>query len=238
MRLLSALTLLSVVMLHGCASTSPLSPTGEAVYYALQTDTTLRSWVDACEGVSAKAKQTAYTAKQNWWKRNGAFVESADFGLTYDIITVTDERAETGARMAMALTWQVVESAENEVNEMLDGASDPEDLCLRVLTQYNEGERDLRGNDTLYNSLVELQRRSQRQGKDTELKKAEIESRTGKVYGRSFYVVEKMAKRSGCPGADVQLLKNDWPFEVYDARCPDGSYLLMRCEWGNCLITD
>jgi len=237
MKLASSLVLSAMVLLQGCAS-SQLSPTGDAVYYALQTDTTLRSWVDACKDVSGQTRQAAYTAKQNWWKRNGAFVDSADFGLAYDIITVTDERAETGARMAMALTWQVVETAEAEVNEMLSGASNKEDLCLSVLNQYNDGERDLRGNDKVYNSLVDLQRRSQKQGKDLDIKRAAVESKTGKVYGRSFYVVEKMAKRNGCPGAKVQLLKNAWPNEVYDATCPDGSYMLMRCEWGNCLVTD
>ncbi len=237
MRILSGLILASLALLQGCSSTQ-LSPTGEAVYYALQTDTTLRTWVDACDDVSAKAKQAAYTAKQNWWQRNGAFVESADFGLVYDIIHVTDDRTETGARMAMALTWQVVETAEAEVQELLSASGDKEDLCLRVLSQYNQGERDLRSQDKVYESLVNLQRRSQRDGTDLNLKRAAVEQKAGKVYGRSFYVVEKMAKRNGCSGAEVHLLKNAWPHEVYDARCPDNSYLLVRCEWGNCLVTD
>jgi len=232
-----ALILLAAIGLAGCSS-NPLSPTGEAIYYALQTDTSIRSWVDACYDVSSEAKQKALTAKRNWWQRNGAFVESADFGLAYDIIHVTDDRAETGARMAMALTWQVVETAEREVNELMGDVSNKEDLCLRILNQYNEGERDLRGNQELYDSLVKLQRRSQSQGKDLAMQRASVEKRTKRIYGRSFYVVEKLAKRHGCPAAEVQLLKNDWPHEVYDARCPDGSYVLARCEWGNCLITD
>ncbi|MCH2039273.1 MAG: hypothetical protein MK185_01385 [Saccharospirillaceae bacterium] len=236
MRFIISMFLLSLGLV-GCSS-NPLSPTGEAVYYALQTDTSLRSWVDACYDVSSETKQEALRTQRNWWKRNGAFVEGADFGLAYDIIKVTDDRAETGARMAMALTWQVVETAEQEVNELMTGASDKEDLCLRVLERYNEGEMDLRGNEELYQGLVKLQRRAQSQGKDLAMKRASIEKRTKKVYGRSFYVVEKLAKRHGCPGARVQLLKNDWPHEVYDGRCPDGSYILARCEWGNCLITE
>ncbi|MAK92138.1 MAG: hypothetical protein CMI03_01055 [Oceanospirillaceae bacterium] len=237
MKKATPLLLAAMLGLHGCAS-SPLSPTGEAVYYALQTDTTLRAWADACSDVSARAGQAAFTAEKNWWKRNGAMVEGADFGLAYDIINVTDTRVETGARVAMALTWQVVETAEAEVNDMLASASNKEDLCLRVLDQYNEGQRDLRGDDKVYQSLVDLQRRSQQQGEDLEIKRAAVSVEAGKEYGRSFYVVEKMAKRNGCSGAEVHLLKNAWPHEVYDASCPDGSYLLMRCEWGNCLIAD
>lgn len=237
MRIFAVMLMASMAVLQGCSS-NPLSKTGEAVYYALQTETTLRAWVDACSDVSAETRQAAYTAKQNWWKRNGAFVESADFGLGYDIIYVTEERAETGARLAMALTWQVVETAESEVNNLLADSGNRQDLCLRVLNQYNKGDKDLHGNDELYNSLVDLQRRSERNGKDLDMKRASVQAATGKVYGRSFYVVEKMAKRNGCPGAEVQLLKNAWPHEVYDAKCPDGSYLLVRCEWGNCLVTD
>lgn len=224
-------------LLQGCA-TSQLSPTGDAVYYALQTDTTMRTWVDACEGINAETRQAAYMAQQNWWKRNGALVEGADFGLAYDLVQVSGDRPETGARLAMALTWQVVESAEQEVNGLLGKSGNREDLCLRVLGQYDKGERDLHGNEQVYNSLVSLQRKAEQQGPELVLKKAAVEAQSGKVYGRSYYIVEKMAQRQGCPGADVHLLRNAWPHEVYDARCPDNSYLIMRCEWGNCLITD
>lgn len=234
MRIFTGLFLASLALLQGCSSTQ-LSPTGGAVYNALQAETTLRTWVDACDDVSAKAKQAAYTAKQDWWRRNGAYVESADFGLAYDIIHVTDERNETGARMAMALTWQIVETAEAEVQELLNASGNKEELCLRVLSQYSQGERDLYNQDNVYGALA---KRLQKDGTDLNLKRAFIEHKTGKIYGRSFYVVEKMAKRNGCADAEVHLLKNAWPHEVYDARCPDSSYLLVRCEWGNCLLTD
>jgi uncharacterized protein YceK len=76
--------LLSVILLSllgGCSS-APQSSTGQAVYYALQTDVQLRLWVEHCQGMSNKAKQAAWQAKKNWWRRNGAFVEGADYGLT------------------------------------------------------------------------------------------------------------------------------------------------------------
>lgn len=236
MRLISALIVSSLAFLQGCSS-SPLSPTGEAVYYALGTDTQLRQWVDACRDVNADIRQQALLTRQNWWQRNGAFVQGADFGLAYDLVQVTDERVETGARVAMALTWNIVEAAEADVRERLAGRQAAE-VCRDVLEQYSRGDYDLRSNSRLYNELVSLQGRQQRQGDDLRLKQAAVNAASGKVYGRSFYVVEKMAVRNGCAGARVQLLKNAWPNEVYDATCPDGSQLLVRCEWGNCRLTD
>ncbi|MBE0483245.1 MAG: hypothetical protein IBX52_07050 [Bacterioplanes sp.] len=234
MRRLLAL-MMTVLLVQGCSS-KPLSETGEAVYYALQTETSLRYWVEACSEINTGLRQSALLTQRDWWQRNGAFVESADFGLAYNIVQVTNTRAETGARLAMALTWQVVETAEQEIQSVLTKSSNREQICQGILAQYNDGRRDLRGNDALYNTLVDLQRRKQQQGSDLTLKQAAVSSGTGVQYGRSFYVVERLAARDGCPGAQVQLLKSAWPHEVYDAKCADNRFLLMRCEWGNCMI--
>lgn len=226
---------MAVILVQGCSS-KPLSETGEAVYYALQTETSLRYWVDACSEVNTGLRQSALITQRDWWQRNGAFVESADFGLAYNLVQVTDTRAETGARLAMALTWQVTETAEQEIQAVFAKSQNREQICRGILAQYNDGRRDLRGNDTLYNTLVDLQRRKQQQGDELALKRAAVAATTGIQYGRSFYVVERLAARDGCPGAQVQLLKSAWPHEVYDAKCADNQFLIMRCEWGNCMI--
>lgn len=225
----------TLMLVQGCSSKS-LSETGEAVYYALQTETSLRYWVNACSNVSTGLRQSALITQRDWWQRNGAFVEGADFGLAYNLIQVTDTRADTGARLAMALTWQVTETAEQEVRAVLDKSNNREQICRGILAQYNDGRRDLRGNDALYNTLVDLQRHKQQKGSDLALKQAAVATATGIHYGRSFYVVERLAARDGCAGAQVQLLKTAWPHEVYDAKCADNQFLIMRCEWGNCMI--
>src|SRR5690554_7057864 len=74
MRIL-ALFMASAFLL-GCSST-PLSPKGEAVYYALETDTLLRTWEESCKEVNLDVKQKALLTRQNWWQRNGTFVEAA-----------------------------------------------------------------------------------------------------------------------------------------------------------------
>ncbi len=231
--LLSALVLLFLV---GCAA--PKSSTSEAVYYALQTDVQLRLWVEHCEGINGKVKQVAWQAKKNWWRRNGAFVEGADYGLTREIMLVSGDRDVTGANIAMGLTSQVVNEAEKEMQAILDSSSNQQKLCLNMLGKFNDGAYDLRDNNKFYPTLVDLQRRAQRDGTDLEEKLAALAVGKQRKFGRSLYAVEKLAKRSGCPGANVKVIKADWPHEVYDVQCPDKSYVLVRCEWGNCLINE
>lgn len=224
-------------VLSGCAS-SPVSPKGTAIYDALQTETSLRAWSDACADVSLESRKLAGKAKEAWWRRNRTLLESADFGLAYDLASVTNTRVDTGARLAMGLTWQVVEAAEADVASRLEPSTSKSSVCEKVLTQYRDGDFDLTENESTYQALLELQNRKNLQGEDLALRRAAIEKETGKVYGRSFYVVEKLAKRYSCPGAEVHLLDNRWPNEVYDARCNNGSFLIFRCEWGNCMIVD
>jgi hypothetical protein len=224
-------------LLVGCASTPP-SSTGQAVYYALQTDVQLRLWVEHCQGMSGKAKQIAWQAKSNWWRRNGVFVEGADFGLTREIMLVSGDRDVSGANLALGITTQVVENAEAEMKRLLKGSSNQEKLCVSMLSKFNDGDYDLRDNNQFYPILVGLQRRAQQEGKDLEEKNASLKVTKQRKFGRSLYVVEKLAKRSGCPGANVKVIKVDWPHEVYDVQCPDNSYILVRCEWGNCLLNE
>lgn len=224
-------------LLVGCSS-APQSSTGQAVYYALQTDVQLRLWVDHCQNISGKVKQVAWQAKSNWWRRNGAFVEGADYGLTREIMLVSGDRDVTGANIALGLTTQVVADAEAEMKLILDSSGDQEKLCLNMLSKFNDGDYDLRDNNKYYPTLVDLQRRAQRDGKNLEEKAAALAMNKQRQFGRSLYVVEKLAKRSGCPGAKVKVIKSDWPNEVYDVQCPDNSYILVRCEWGNCLLNE
>lgn len=232
------LSVLALSLLAGCSTSKSASSTNEAVYYALQTDMQLRLWVDHCEGISGRAKQVAWQAKKNWWRRNGAFVEGADYGLTREIMMVSGDRDVTGANLALGITSQVVDQAEKEMQLVLEGSSNQEKLCMNMLAKFNDGDYDLRDNNQLYPTLVDLQRREQRNGQNLEEKAAKLEMAKKRKFGRSLYAVEKLAKRSGCPGAKVQVIKADWPHEVYDVQCPDKSYVLVRCEWGNCLVND
>lgn len=222
-------------MLAGCSS-APKSSTNEAVYYALQTDVQLRLWVEHCEGISSHLKQVAWQTKKNWWRRNGAFVEGADYGLTREIMQVSGERDVTGAHLALGITSQLVNEAEKEMQSILQSGSNQQKLCLNMLGKFNDGDYDLRDNNQIYPILVDLQQHQQINGKKLTQKAALLELKNKRKFGRSSYVVEKLAKRSGCPSANVTVIKADWPNEVYDVECPDNSYILIRCEWGNCLI--
>lgn len=238
MRHLRILFSLMIFSLLTACSSAPQSSTGQAIYYALQTDVQLRLWSDHCSQIDPQVKQKAWQAQKNWWQRNGAFVEGADYGLTREVMLVSGDRDVTGANVALGVTTQVVEDAEAEMASILKESGDQKKLCLNMLAKFNDGEYDLRDNNQFYPTLVDLQRRSERDGKNLEEKSAALEVKKQRKFGRSLYVVEKLSKRAGCPGGKAKVIKADWPNEVYDVTCPDKSYILVRCEWGNCVIND
>ncbi|MDP2608905.1 MULTISPECIES: hypothetical protein [unclassified Oceanobacter] len=235
----SVIAVALAIGLSGCATTSggpSLSPKGEAIYDTLALDTRLRTWADSCTHVSYRADKAAQLARQNWWNRNGSLVKSADYGLAYDLVTITDIRQPTGARLAMALTWGIVEAAEQEVAAALADKENQESRCLEVLDAFDRGDLDLADREVTYKALLEMQHHRDMKGDALLLREAAVEKQTGKVYGRSYYVVEKLTQHLACPGAEVSLLSSAWPDEVYQARCEDASFLLLRCEWGNCRV--
>lgn len=231
-----SLVIISALLLVACSGVNR-SPQEEAINYALVNDATLRQLAEQCSKVSISAKQASWRSARSWWKRNGDLVRAADYGLTYNMMTLTGDRQETGARYAMALTFDIVAEAEQRVEELLDG-SDKEETCIDVMADYRDGEMDLRDGSQFYSMLVDLQGQADAKGDDLLLKQAEWSRKQGKKYSRSAYTVERLVKREGCPRAKVRTLKADWPMEVFEAVCRDNSYMLVRCEWGNCKVQD
>lgn len=112
---------------------------------------------------------------------------------------VSGDRDVTAANIALGVTTQVVEDAESEMKEILVESGDQQELCLNMLSKFNDGDYDLRDNNQFYPTLVDLQRRAQRDGQKLEEKAAALVVKKQRKFGRSLYVVEKLAKRSGCP---------------------------------------
>ena len=127
-RFLLVLVALSLVACSGVER----SPQEQAISYALINDVTVRKLTDACTKVSVSASQAAWRGYRSWWKRNGNLVEAADYGLSYNLVTLTNDRLETGARYAMGLTFDIVAEAEQRVAELLEG-DNKEGTCLSLI---------------------------------------------------------------------------------------------------------
>ena len=229
--------LLIIMMVLGLAACSGVerTPQEQAINYALVNDVTVRKLTDACGKVSVSASQAAWRGYRSWWKRNGNLVEAADYGLSYNLVTLTNDRLETGARYAMGLTFDIVAEAEQRVADLLAG-SNKEDACLEVMSEYRDGSMDLQEDDEMYGLLVKLQHQQENKGQDLALKISKIEDKKSKKYSRSAYVAERLVKREGCIKPRVRALKADGPHEVLEAVCADKSFMLVRCEWRNCKI--
>jgi len=211
------------------------TPQEQAISYALVNDVTVRKLHDACADVSVSAKQAAWRAQNSWWKRNGGLVKAADYGLSYNIVSLTGDRLETGARYAMGLTFDIVHQAEKNVESLL-ASENKEEACVSVMEGYRDGSKDLQQDSTLYPILVDLQQKSDAQANDHYLKISRMEKQQGKAYSRSAYVAEQLVERNGCVKPKVSTLKANGPNEILEATCADDSFMLIRCEWRNCKI--
>lgn len=225
--------LLSLCLMIVACSGPSRKPNELAIAYALEENATLRLLAERCETVSLTAKQAAWRAKTEWWKRNGPFVEAADFGFAYQMVRLTDTRQETGARYSMGLVEDILFASELRLQEMQEDGLD-EARCVELLNTYKTGSRDLHDHKQHYPLLVDMQQKKDAQGEDLRLKQAAIEVSEQKKYSRSSFSAEQLAKREGCPTANVTPLRSEWPSELFEARCDKDSFLLIQCEWGRC----
>ncbi|GAA6133735.1 hypothetical protein NBRC116188_05240 [Oceaniserpentilla sp. 4NH20-0058] len=235
--MLQRLTLIMCVLAISACSSNSRTPDEQAISYALVQDVIVRKLTDTCSDISVTAKQAAWRGYRSWWKRNGSLVEAADYGLSYNLITLTDNRQETGARLAMGLTFDIVNEAEQHVKELL-AEGDKTETCLGTMAEYRDGNMDLREDSNMYPLLVKLQQQHDSKGQDLYIKMSEIEDKSHKKYSRSAFAVERLTKREGCVNPKVRTLKADGPNEVLEATCADNSFFLIRCEWRNCKIQD
>lgn len=212
----------------------PLSEKNSVIYDALYADALMNTWRYQCSEVSTRTHYAAREARAAWWQRNGEYIKSADFGLSYNIVTVTDDRIETGARLAMAMMWDIRTRSSKAVSDSLANKSNKETICLNTLEEYKKGKKDISANPQMSALLSDLKRYSQENQQDMDLRRAKISVNKTDQYGRSFYVAEKFAQDLGCSAPSVRLVKGEWPNEVYDLECTDRPFVLLRCEWGSC----
>lgn len=223
------------MMISACSSGPTRPPQEAAIFHALAQDATLRQIADHCGGISTTLENRSWQTHQSWWKRNGSFVEAAEFGFSYNLITLNGDRQVAGSRYAMALAMDVALEAQTLAQPVVQ-ASDRALSCETVLAQYNEGKMDLNKNRDLYKLLLTLDQQKGRQGKDLYVQQAEVSSKTGKKYSRSSITAERLVIRNRCRDPKVQTLKASWPAEIFEATCPDKSSILVSCDWGNCEI--
>ncbi|MBL4607085.1 MAG: hypothetical protein JKY01_04570 [Pseudomonadales bacterium] len=226
--------LTSLILFTGCASAPSWPPKENAIIYGLSHDATMRRVMDYCSEAQPALKNKAWEAKKNWWQRNGLFIEAADYGFSYNLLTLNGDRQETNARYAMALALEVEKTANSRAKIVTtsQGAA----ACTKIIAEYNEGSRDLDKSSEFHPILTALYQAKKTHGDDLLLKQARVAKVSGKRFSRSSITAERLVKRTVCPRAIVKTLRSNWPTEIFEATCPDKSYSLISCEWGNCKV--
>jgi len=227
------ITLIGLSLLIVACSGPTRKPNEQAIFHALVEDVTFRKLSEHCRGVSKIAANKVWRAQKKWWERNGVFIEAADYNFSYNLINLTGERQETGARYAMGLSYDIVYEAESRANETITNGLE-EEACIEVMSDYSDGKMDLSENKDFYALLLNLVQQKKDQGDDLQLKQSRLEVQKGQTYSRSSITARNIARRTVCPGVVIQTLKSKWPLEIFEAVCPDESYALLECKWGHC----
>ena len=224
------------LLLLSAACSGPVrKPQEQAIFQALVQDVTLRKLADYCGQLDADMQQYAWRARKEWWDRNQAFVEAADFGFAYHLLDLTGDRQETGARYAMALAYDVDHEAGLQAAKVTQ-ANNQQRACTAELKSYLDGKQELKNDQDMYPMLLDLLQQKETRSNDLLLKQSRVVEASGYSYSRSSATAERLAKRQHCPGVVVSALKADWPLEIFEASCPDKSFALIECEWGQCKI--
>lgn len=224
------LILLSVLI---AACSGNRKPQEEAIYQTLVEDVTFRKLAEHCVSVGKRSEHQVWRAKKEWWDRNSVIVEAADYGFSYNMINLSGDRQQTGARYAMGLSFDVVHDAEARANEIIKDGLDEEE-CIELMSAYRNGDNDLSTDEKRYSLLVKLMQDMKQQGQDLEIEQAKIINKTGESFSRSSMNARRLAHRTICPGAKITTLKSEWPLEIFEAVCNDSSYVLIECNWGSC----
>ncbi|AJQ95344.1 hypothetical protein [Gynuella sunshinyii] len=223
--------LMITLVLVGCAS-APITQE-QAIAHAISADATMRNLVSTCYQMGGQAKNVAYSAKKTWWAANAPIVEAADRSFINAVNTSFGQRETAPVIGTLRFTQGVQNTALAEVQALL-GNTDPAEKCIDALAPYVAGEKDLM-NDPAYAPWYR-EMMNQTQPDLSVMETAKLANAKQRKYGRSLYLVQSKVVAMGCQNADITLLRNQWPLEVYDAQCADKTYLLARCEWGKCDI--
>lgn len=225
--------LVAITTVVGCAS-SGAKYTNEAVAYALSTEAELRALVAACDRVSGPASAEAREADREWWRRNATMMQAADYGFIRELGSFADSRREESLVLfTMNAGYSLDQQMQANVAKRLD-TRNPERVCLQELASFRTGDRDLSRSARHYTELVALS--AEARIDQNALRSSRAPASANRDFGRSFYQTESALAAIGCRQANISMLKNDWPMEVYEAQCQDTSYHLVRCEWNRCEV--
>jgi len=229
------IVLFSILFLAACSGAPVRPPQENAIFHALTQDVALRQIVNHCGTLSTTLKNRGWQTQQDWWKRNGSFVEAAEFGFSHNLVKLNGDRRAAGSRYAMAVAMDVALEAESISNPVIQ-SSDRMLSCESILAKYGEGKMDLNTNRDLYKLLLTLDQQKGRYGKDLFVQQAKIDTKTGERYSRSSISAERLVIRKVCRAPKIATLKADWPSEIFEATCSDNKTALVTCEWGNCKV--
>jgi hypothetical protein len=222
-------TLIMALLFVSCSS---LPPKSEAIYDTLMIDNSLRGAVGSCAALGDTEKRVIVAARNNWWRTNSSYVMAADWGLLKLNWDDAHKSAESQrVLLGLALLENIQSESAQKQSSLLKGKATTAS-CEKLAKSIDKGKFDVSKSKSTVKILDALN--ADRKNVEGVAATAQSINNRYRKYGRSLFVVEKALREAGCSSANISLLRNSWPLEVYDATCNETDYILVRCEWGRC----
>jgi len=201
------------------------------IQQVLTEDGTLRLTSRECMRLHPQLMPLAYEAQTVWWQRNGQSVVEADQSLN-KLVLDSVERAYNPIEttLGLSVSLQASLAAQENRDDLVDEDTDLES-CRTLMTEYKQGERDLRRDEALAEKLPRLSQLAAEYyppvaGEDEMLQSPD----------RSQFIAERLAQQALCEQAQLTPLVRQWPREVYNVSCGLNRQALIRCEWSECRV--
>lgn len=218
------------VILTGCAS---LPPQTKAIQHSLSTDAALREATQRCTELGPAERRLAQREHSLWLKRNQEWVRAADHGL---LSLHWDQVSSSGEKPRAILSMQILEGVQmdalSQVNDWFGDYTEESD-CVSLFKKVAKEKMEL--GEGKHAELLSPYKLPAADLNAIVQSATPINARYLK-FGRSLFVVEKVLKEEGCRQANIALLRNSWPLEVYDAVCTPEDYKIVQCQWGRCEV--
>lgn len=236
----AAVLLSALVILAACSSVPTKEYTAleryQAALYALQENYTLATIVAACNQLDEASKTYAAEVQQEWWDTNWYWVAGANEEFNQQIKQRQESMGEyLGQLEALNFIKHMELNTNSDIKNKILLTNHRSQACERRLRPYVQGEKKL--SDSQYGKILEAIRLNYLNASVSPRRpvpdfQTDVEVRYKE--GRSLVEVERTARDEVCAEAQVVLLKEQWPLEIYGVMCGDVARRVVKCEWGAC----
>lgn len=237
-RLLFAITIgFNMLLLNGCASTSPLivdtKQLTDAAEKILFETVYHNELFTRCAALGGEAEIDAINVQHDWINANAALIGAADnYYSQQQKDSSFDYEGNTLSPAAIRLTLDASQKARDNLSLNKRSPINQQKTCSFKLAQMTGATLPLARDPQIASMQTELLKYEplERSPLSAPRLAGDIKALSG---GKSFFAVNAQ-HQSHCADAYTLVIANNWPKEAYANFCGSKVVEVLTCDWGKC----